>query len=65
MKAFVIVLALAAAAVQASPVENDKILDCITNPCLTVPGVGKLKGTKKVSTLIFRCAGQVIVMGDQ
>jgi hypothetical protein len=31
-----------------SPLENDKILDCITNPCLTVPGVGKLKGTKKV-----------------
>ena len=53
MKAFVIVVALASVAfmaAQASPVDSDKILDCLTNPCLTVPGVGKLKGTKKVRT---------------
>ena len=35
----------------ASPVDGEKILDCLTNPCLTVPGVGKLKGTKKVRKL--------------
>lgn len=56
MKGFVIVIALAALAAlacHASPVENEKILDCLTNPCLTVPGVGKLKGTKKVRSLVL------------
>jgi hypothetical protein len=37
----------------ATPVQDDKILDCITNPCITVPGVGKLKGTKKVRSIFL------------
>ena len=54
MKSFTILAILSTLAfLQAfgSPVDNDKIFDCITNPCLTVPGVGKLKGTKKVRIL--------------
>ena len=37
----------------ANPVQDEKLFDCITNPCITVPGVGKLKGTKKVSAHSF------------
>jgi hypothetical protein len=37
----------------ANPAQDDKILDCITNPCITVPGVGKLKGTKKVRSIFY------------
>ena len=48
---FILVLACVASLAFANPIDEDhKILDCLTNPCITVPGVGKLKGTKKVSS---------------
>jgi hypothetical protein len=50
MKFFLVLLACVAGLAVANPIDEDsKLLDCITNPCITVPGVGKLKGTKKVS----------------
>jgi hypothetical protein len=56
----IILLVLATLAIgSASPTSGNKgIFDCLTNPCLNVPGVGKLKGTKKVlkfiSELIYK-----------
>jgi len=49
MKSSLAVFSVCLAIACSSPAPTNKgILDCLTNPCLNVPGVGKLKGTKKV-----------------